>query len=151
MMQVHFSGLVLDSQAGSPLMTLVSDDGKYFLDMVIGPVEAGAIAMAHQGIQPPRPMTHDLLVDVINAGPSALASVAITALEDSTYFAELIFDDGKRLSCRPSDAVSVALRAGVTMLAAPSLLKRIEGEESEESEIAEFKEFLEQLNPEDFA
>ncbi|HEV7214146.1 MAG TPA: bifunctional nuclease family protein, partial [Chloroflexota bacterium] len=131
----------------------------------IGTAEATAIAMAQQGVVPPRPMTHDLLCDVIAALGRAVAGVAITAVEDSTFFAQLTFDDGTIVGSRASDALAVALRTNARIWCAEDVMDEasvhitehdevepdpLTSPEADERELRRFRAFLDDVEPEDF-
>ena len=128
------------------------------LELWIGAVEAGSIAFAQQGATPPRPMTHQLMLDVLQACGQSLDSVVITELRDGTFFAELHLVSGAVVSARPSDAVALALHAQAPIYVVEEVLSAAAvarepdaGPVAEEEQIEEFREFLENLNPEDFA
>src|SRR5690606_41000020 len=95
-------GVRVEMPANQPIVLLKETDGKRYLPIWIGTVEATAIALAQQGVKPARPLTHDLLRDVIEALNTSLATVNITALEDGVFYAELVFSNGAigRASCR---------------------------------------------------
>jgi uncharacterized protein len=121
-------------------------------------VEATAIAFAQQGVTPARPMTHDLFKDVLEAVGAQLEQVRITEIRDSTYYAELVFTGGIRVSSRPSDSIALALRTGTPIFAADPLLDEVgiiiadgSDDEEQEDEVEKFREFLDQVSPEDFA
>jgi bifunctional DNase/RNase len=139
------------------------------LPIYIGDNEAQAIVNAMEGREPGRPMTHDLFRDALVAMGAVLTDVAIVALRDQTYFAELhLTFTGQPIvvSARPSDAVALAVRCGAEIDIDTELLNRLEAEgttvewtddleedddESPEELVDEFREFLEGLNPEDFS
>jgi uncharacterized protein len=139
------------------------------LPIYIGDNEAQAIVSALEGREPGRPMTHDLFRDTLVAMGAVVTNVAIVALRDQTYFAELhLTFDGQPIvvSARPSDAVALAVRCGAEIDIDTDLLDRLEAEgttvewsddveeeddESPEELVDEFREFLEGLNPEDFS
>jgi hypothetical protein len=115
-------------------------------------VEATAIAFAQQGIVPARPLTHDLLKDVLEAVGAELESVLITDLRDGVYYADLRFQDGTTVSARPSDAIALAIRASTVIYAEESVLDTagISIADEQETEVERFREFLDQISPEDF-
>jgi bifunctional DNase/RNase len=115
-------------------------------------VEATAIALEQQGVRPARPLTHDLLKDVISALGRELRQVRIIDLQEGTFFAELIFDGDIRVSARPSDSVALALRVGVPIHAEEAVLAEagLVIPDEQEDEVEKFREFLEQVSPEDF-
>ena len=102
--------------ANQPVVLLREEDGVRYLPIWIGAVEASAIAFHQQGVQTPRPLTHDLLRDVIRALGVRLEAVHITELRDDVFYAELRFAGGITVSARPSDAIALALRCDVAIL-----------------------------------
>ena len=146
--------------SNSPIVLLREADGPRYLPIWVGAVEATAIAYAQQGVVPPRPLTHDLLRDVLQATGQELAEVRITGLEEGVFFAVLVFSGGIEVSARPSDAIALALRTGSPILGAEAVLDEagIELPEDEpdgdgvvpEQEVERFRAFLEQVSPEDF-
>lgn len=148
-------GVRVEMPSNQPIVLLRDSESERFLPIWIGAVEATAIAFAQQGVQPERPLTHDLLRDVIAAVGRTLTRVDITDLRDGIFFAELVFDDGVTVSARPSDAIALALRTGSPVFAAEDVLDEagIEmpaDEEEAEAEVEAFREFLDQVTPEDF-
>ena len=89
----------------------------------IGTPEASAIALAQQGVVPPRPMTHDLLVDVVEALGHTIVSVNIVAVEDNIFYGQLQFEDGTTVSSRASDALALALRAKCRIWCADAVME----------------------------
>lgn len=159
MIEVSVVGIRLEETMNAPILMLqeVGGDGRV-LELWIGAVEAGAIAFAQQGVTPPRPMTHQLMLDVLLACGQSLASVVITDLRSGTFFSELRLASGGVVSARPSDAVALAVHAKAPIYVVEEVLNQaaVPGESSsgpvaEEEQIEEFREFLENLNPEDFA
>jgi len=138
-------------------------DGRRTLPILIGHPEATAIAYALQGIETPRPMTHDLLRDVLSTLEASVEAVVVTTLVKGVYYAEIRMRLGTRsfvVSSRPSDAIALAVRVGAPIFAEEPLLEaeavvaeaggEEEGEEQEEV-IEEFTKFIEDVRPEDFA
>lgn len=149
--------------SNSPVILLRERAGDRYLPIWVGAAEATAIAYAQQGIVPPRPLTHDLLRDVLNALGAALTEVRITALEEGVFYAVLAFDGGIEVSARPSDAIALALRVDAPIRGADEVLEaagielpdedEAAGEvvgRSGEEEVAQFRAFLDQVSPEDF-
>ncbi len=141
--------------SNQPIVLLRDAESEKFLPIWIGAVEATAIAFAQQGVQPERPLTHDLLRDVLESLGRSVVRVDITELRDGIFFAELVFDNGVTVSARPSDAIALALRTASPLFAAESVLEQagIEmpaEEEEEEAEVEAFREFLDHVTPEDF-
>ncbi|MGZ4575289.1 MAG: bifunctional nuclease family protein, partial [Mycobacteriaceae bacterium] len=104
------------------------------------------------GVKPARPMTHDLMKDVIGALGRELEQVRITGIQDGTYFAELVFDGDLHVSARPSDSIALALRSGVPIHADESVLSEagLLIPDEQEDEVEKFKEFLDSVSAEDF-
>lgn len=140
--------------SNSPIVLLRESDGTRYLPIWVGAVEATAIAYAQQGVVPPRPLTHDLMLDVITSLGATLTEVTITALTDGVFYAELAFASGSRVSARPSDAIALAVRAGVPIVSADDVLDaagiELPDDEPSEDEVERFREFLDQVSPEDF-
>ena len=130
-----------------PIVLLREREGERYLPIWIGAAEATAIAYAQQGVVPPRPLTHDLLKNVIEDLGHTLTEVRIVALQDQIFYASLIFDGGVEVSARSSDAIALALRTGTTILAEEALLDEagVAIAQEEDDEVERFKEFLEQV------
>ena len=156
-------GVRLELPANAPVVLLREQVGdQRVLPIYIGPEEAKAIALALEGVVPPRPLTHDLLRDVLGALDVSVVRISVTSLEDRTFFAELeLRVDGRtiRVSARPSDAIALAVRVDAPIYASEDVLDEAaapqeeEGEDGQEQEeiVEEFREFIDQVNPEDFA
>jgi bifunctional DNase/RNase len=145
-------GVRVELPSNQPIVLLKESSGDRYLPIWIGAVEATAIAFAQQGIVPARPLTHDLLKDVLSAVGADLDAVMITELRDGVYYADLRFGDGTSVSARPSDAIALAIRAGTVIYADESVLDvaGITIPDEQESEVERFREFLDQISPEDF-
>lgn len=127
MIPVRVAQVGLDPASNSPVVLLREEEGDRVLPIVIGPAEAGAIAMELQGIRPQRPMTHDLLKRLIVGLGGELRRVVIGDLRDDTYYAELELhrgDEVVRVDARPSDSIAVALRFQAPIFLAEALLDR---------------------------
>jgi uncharacterized protein len=149
---VEVVGVRVEMPANQPVLLLRESKGQRYLPIWIGAVEATAIAFAQQGVEPPRPLTHDLMRDLLAHFNQSLASVQITSLEDGVFYADLVFADGTSISARPSDAIALALRTGATTVVAEDVfdVAGVESPEEEEEEVEAFREFLDQVSPEDF-
>jgi bifunctional DNase/RNase len=103
-------------------------------------------------VTPARPLTHDLLSDVITALGARLVQVQITDLSDGVFYATLVFDSGTEVSARPSDAIALALRTGADVVGAEAVLDEagLALPSEDEDEVEKFREFLDQVSPEDF-
>jgi bifunctional DNase/RNase len=119
--EMEVLGVQADPQSGTTMLLLRTKQGKRELNMFIGPVEANAIAIPLQGLRPPRPLTHDLLIEVIHRLKATVKRVVITQMRENTYYASLVLEaQGQELvlDSRPSDAIALALREDVPILAA---------------------------------
>jgi bifunctional DNase/RNase len=145
-------GVRVELPSNQPIVLLKESTGDRYLPIWIGAVEATAIAFAQQGIVPARPLTHDLLKDILQAVGADLNAVMITELRDGVYYADLRFGDGVSVSARPSDAIALAIRSGTVIYAEESVLDAagITIPDEQESEVERFREFLDQISPEDF-
>jgi bifunctional DNase/RNase len=152
MNELSVVGVRVELPANQPIVLLKEASGERYLPIWIGAVEATAIAFAQQGIVPPRPLTHDLMRDVVAALGVELTAVNITELRDGVFFAELLFSNGVRVSARPSDAIALAVRTQVTIFAADTVLDEagIVIADEQESEVERFREFLDNISPDDF-
>ena len=139
--------------SNQPIVLLREVGGDRYLPIWIGPGEATAIAFAQQGVVPPRPLTHDLIKDLLNATGNDLTEVRITEMKDGIFYAVLVFDSGVEVSARPSDSIALALRTGSRIVCAEDVLDEagLEVPDEQEDEVEKFREFLEQVRPEDFA
>lgn len=157
MVEMQLVGVRVELPTNQPIVLLREREGERFLPIWIGPVEATAIAFAIQGIVTQRPMTHDLMKNLLEELTVNVSRIVITELREGTFYAVIeMAQDGKQfsVSSRPSDAIALAVRAAVPIFAAEDVLGeasiRIEEGEENEQEIERFREFLEHVNPEDF-
>ena len=163
MQEVEVVGVRIELPSNQPLVLLKELGGERHLPIWIGAPEASAIAFVQQGVVPPRPMTHDLLVSVIRSLKHTVTEVRLVSVEDTVFHAELVFDDGTRVSSRASDAIAVALRVPCPIFCADTVLDEAgvriaetETEEDEderenaEQELRQFRDFLADVEPEDF-
>jgi bifunctional DNase/RNase len=150
--QMEVVGVRVEMPTNQPIVLLKETQGERYLPIWIGPMEATAIAYAQQGLVPVRPLTHDLLRDILEALDVQLRTVNITALRNGTFYADLIFSNGKEVSARPSDSIALALRTGATIFAADDILEAagIAIPDEQEDEVEKFREFLDTITPEDF-
>jgi bifunctional DNase/RNase len=157
--EMSLVGVRVEVPTNQPIVLLREEAGSRYLPIFIGPPEATAIVYALQGMETPRPMTHDLFKSVLDELGAALRQVIITKLHDGTFYAEIeIMRDGtsQRISSRPSDALALAARypEPVPIYAEEAVLDEagvLFDQDEEESQIEEFREFLNQVRPEDFA
>ena len=159
MQEVVIYGVSFDMVGKQPIVLLKTVEGNRYLPIWIGHAEAAAILMKLQGTDSPRPMTHDLLAQLINDLDAQVARVTVTEMRDNTFHALLRLSttgEDLEVDCRPSDAIAVAVRTGAPIFASDDLLEEnaIEFEhepEDDEDMVEKFKEFLDQVTPEDFA
>jgi bifunctional DNase/RNase len=135
-----------------PIVLLREVTGERYLPIWIGAVEATAIAFAQQGVVPPRPLTHDLMKDVLDAMGQELAEVQITEMRDGVFYANLVFGSGVEVGARPSDSIALALRTGSRIMCAEEVLDEVglAVPAEQEDEVERFREFLDHVTPEDF-
>lgn len=164
MVEMHLSAVRVEIPSNNPLLLLQETTGnRRTLPIYIGANEAQAIALAQQGVETPRPMTHDLLKDILDELGARLECIVITELRDRTFYAELrVVIAGTRhtISARPSDAVALAVRVECPIYAEDELLDAegvvLPDDEDEEPEVeseelvSEFRDFIEGIRPEDF-
>lgn len=138
--------------SNQPIVLLRELEGERFIPIWIGAAEATAIAFAQQGVVPPRPLTHDLMRDVLEATGQQLDEVRIVDMKDGIFYAVLVFATGVEVSARPSDAIALALRTGARVLVADGVLAEagVAVPAEEDDEVEKFREFLDHVSPEDF-
>jgi bifunctional DNase/RNase len=177
--ELELLGVRVELPSNTPVMLLQELEGRRRkLSIFIGGPEAAAIAFALDGVDPPRPLTHDLACTLVSELGSSLERVVITELRDTTFYAELHLADpgaggaaaeaggaaGEEgepapplvISARPSDAVALAVRVGAPIFATEELLgeagySESEDEETPEEVVEEFREFIQNVSPDDFA
>ncbi len=157
---MHLVGVRVEMPTNNPIVLLREADGAHrVLPIFIGPVEATAIAFAQNGVVTARPLTHDLLRDLLVALGVGVERIVITELRDRTFYAEIEMTtngSSHKVSSRPSDAIALAARLGTPIFAEESVLEEAavtmsDDDEEEDDEVERFREFLEGVNPEDFA
>ncbi len=159
MIRVSLVGVRLEVPTNQPIVLLREEEGQRYLPIFIGPPEATAIVYALQGMETPRPMTHDLFRTVLDDSSVALQQVTITELHDGTFYAELELLQGEkisRISARPSDAIALAVRYAeqVPIFVDEAVMDEagvlFDGDD-EEQQVEMFREFLDGVSPQDFA
>ena len=158
MIKVRVQSLGLDQNTKSPVVILQEDGGERVLPIWIGPAEASAIAMELQGMKAQRPLTHDLLKQILVGLGGDLRRVVISAVKENTYFAELLIrreDHVFQVDARPSDSIALALRMRAPIFTSDQLLDQSGVEADEPSpnpslEADKLKEYLERMDPQDF-
>ena len=159
MQKMDIYGVSFDLVGKQPIVLLKTAEGNKFLPIWIGHPEAAAILMKLQSQAPPRPMTHDLLSDMLEQLGAQVVRITVTELRDNTFFAAITLNVAGRdveIDSRPSDALAIAVRSGAPIFAAEEVIAEsaIEFEhevEDTEEVVDRFKDFLDQVSPEDFA
>lgn len=158
MIELELVGVRVELPQNQPIVLLKETSGDRFLPIWIGAVEATSIAFALQGVETARPMTHDLMKDLLDALSVSVTRIVVTELRDGTFYAEILLTGPKgetTVSSRPSDAIALAVRAGIPVYAEEGVLDEagilIDDSDESETEVEKFKEFLDNVTPEDFA
>jgi bifunctional DNase/RNase len=169
MREMTLYGVSFEPIGKQPIVLLKTADDDKFLPIWIGHPEAAAILMKLQGAAPPRPMTHDLLTDVIGELQAEVVKVEVTELRENTYHAKItIVQDGREfeIDSRPSDAIALAVRCEARIFASEDVIAEsgieFQAEDDDQPGLviassladldpAEFRKFLETVTPEEFA
>lgn len=151
MIELDVMGVRVEVPSNAPMLLLKESGGQRYLPIWIGAAEASAIVNALEGVVPPRPLTHDLMADVLAQLGHTQIEGHITSVVDGTFYAELVIG-GHIISARPSDVVALALRAGFRLSCPPELMDQVGVElfEPAEDEVEKFREFLDNISPDDF-
>ena len=162
MSEMRVVGIRVEPPQSQPVLLLREVDGDRYLPIWIGQSEAASIALRQKGIEPPRPLTHDLIVNLIAEFGKTLLEVRIVDMQEGTFYAEMVFAGDLRISARPSDSIAVAMRADVPIIADEDVLAEAgllipDEDEADgdnptpsEDEVEKFKEFLDNVSPDDF-
>lgn len=167
MQQVRIASLAIDPRSEQPVVILkplgeAPGEGR-LLPIWIGQPEATAILLAVEGIETPRPMTHDLLQGILESLDTVVERVEITRVDGGTFYAAIVLRGEERtrvVDARPSDSIALAVRVGAPIFVADDVLDEAavedesiveEGAPDEEAEVAEFRRFLESVDPSDFS
>ena len=156
MIEMQLEGVRVELPTNQPIVLLREREGERYLPIWIGASEAAAIALSLQGVQTPRPMTHDLMKNILEDLSVAVEKIVVTELRDSTFYATIELQrngDHYEVSSRPSDAIALALRAGTTIYGEEAVLAEagISIPDEQEDEVEKFREFLDTISPDDFA
>ena len=162
MQEMHIYGVSFDLVGKQPIVLLKTADGNKFLPIWIGHAEAAAILMKLQSQASPRPMTHDLVSDMLQQLGAQIVRITVTELRENTFYAQItVAQDGQELEVdsRPSDAIALAIRAEAPIFAADRVIEEsaieFEGEEVDQErlddEVAKFRNFLDEVTPDQFA
>jgi uncharacterized protein len=154
-------GVSFDLVGKQPIVLLKTADGNKFLPIWIGHPEAAAILMKLQGSTTPRPMTHDLVTEILGELEVRVVRIAVTELRENTFYAQITVQrEGSEaeidIDSRPSDAIALAQRADAPIFAADEVIEEsaieFEGEDvNEEQVVSEFRTFLDTVTPDEFA
>ena len=152
MREVEVVGVRVEMPTNQPLVLLRETEGTRYLPIWIGAVEASAIAYAQEGAETPRPLTHELMQQMVVALGDELEEVRIVDVRDGVFFASLIFASGAEVEARPSDSIALALRSGARIVCTEDVLDEvgIQSTREEDEEVERFREFLEEVAPDDF-
>ncbi|MDA2981734.1 MAG: bifunctional nuclease family protein [Actinomycetota bacterium] len=149
---VEVIGVRVEMPSNQPIVLLKEVDGIRYLPIWVGAAEATAIAFAQQRLTPPRPLTHDLIKNIIDNLGTSVDSVQITHLADGVFYSKILMDKGIEVSARPSDSIALALRTGSPIYGTEDVFNSagIEIPDQADDQVEAFREFLDQINPEDF-
>jgi len=155
MIEMKVKGIAFDQKSMMPVVILVDEFEERVLPIWIGFFEANAIALAIEGLEPPRPMTHDLMKDILQNLKAKMISIYIDDLRDSTYYARLNLETSAGvidIDARPSDAIALALRIKAPIYVAEKVLMgaTVSDKPIDEEEVQKHKESLKNIKPEDF-
>ncbi len=155
MVELTLVGVRVELPANQPIVLLKERSGERFLPIWIGAFEATAIAFALQGIETARPMTHDLMKNILDETGMTMERVVISDLKDGTFYADITLAKDKdkfEISSRPSDAIALAVRMSVPIFSVEQVLSEASVfiQTDEEEELQRFRDFLKDVKPEDF-
>ncbi len=152
MRELDVVGVRVEMPSNQPIILLREVGTGRHLPVWVGAVEATAIASVQQGQVPSRPLTHDLIKNLLDALGRRLEQVRITEVRNGVFHAELALDGGVTVDSRTSDAIALALRTGAPIFGADEVLSEvgIEVPEAADDEVEKFREFLDQVSPDDF-
>ena len=156
MIEMELSGIGFDPRNMSPIVLLKDSEERNFLPIWIGMFEAAAITMKLQSFDPPRPLTHDVLVSIVEKLGAKNTKVIINDIKEDTFYAILELQDKEdniiKLDVRPSDAIAIAVRTEVPIYGAENVMieANMVNADKDAEETKQFKDFVENLNPDDF-
>ena len=153
MIEMKVQGIALDPVSNMPVVVLKSVDDKEVLSIWIGTFEANSIAMTLENVDMPRPMTYDLIKNLLDNLNAKVEYIHINDLQSSTYYAEIILNvNGQKITIdsRPSDAINVAIRCDVPIFVSPHVLENAKADKNVDIDIDDLKEWLDTIKPEDF-
>jgi bifunctional DNase/RNase len=158
MREVQIYGVSFDMVGKQPIVLLKTIDDNRYLPIWIGHPEAAAILMKLQGADTPRPMTHDLMVDMLDQVETKVERISVNELRDNTFFATITLSVSGteiEIDSRPSDALALAVRVQAPIFVAEDVIEESsiefdQGIEDNEQVVEKFKDFLDDVSPEDF-
>jgi uncharacterized protein len=161
MKAVDLLGISLEAQSGAPLIVLREKEAPFrYLPIFVGETEAASIAVALSGMPSPRPLTHDLMAQVMQTMRTRLESVEVTDLRDGSFIAEMRLsgpEGNQRFDTRPSDGIALAVRLGAPVFVSDEVMDRVGAtpgeppdDEAIDAEVEEFREFLDEVDPSAF-
>ena len=158
MQEMVIYGVSFDMVGKQPIVLLKTTEGNKFLPIWIGHPEAAAILMKLQGATAPRPMTHDLINDMLNEMDASCTRVTVTEIKDNTFYASITLStNGQEIDVdsRPSDAIAIAVRTNAPIFVSDEVISESAIEFEQEVEdtdevVDQFKQFLEDVTPDDF-
>jgi hypothetical protein len=149
---MSIKGLMLDPVSNSPIVVLRDEEDKIFLPIWVGVFEANAIALQIENVATPRPMTHDLLRNIVGELGARVTKIVINDLRESTFYALIYVESGKQahvIDARPSDAIAVALRTEAPIFVAQTVLDQAQTLAPDETDDEKLKRWLESVGPDD--
>lgn len=158
MLEMVIKGLTLDPLTNMPIVILRDHEGQKALPIWIGIFEANAIALEMEKVSTPRPMTHDLIRNILEGMKATVSKIVINDLKDNTFYAEVYISYNQSevmIDARPSDAIALALRVDAPIYVAEKVIEGaksidISDDSLQDSDTDKWKEWLEQIKPEDF-
>ena len=148
------TGLRVDDDSNSPILLLASDDDSRIMPIWVGSIEAVNIAYAKDNVITSRPLTHELLINIIESLDAKVSELCIDDVVDNTFHAHLIIETSNgniSVPCRPSDGVSIAIRSDAPISIYKDIFDTISVEIIENDDLDEFDKFIDNVNPSDFA
>ena len=155
MIEMELAGVRVELPTNQPIVLLKEREGERYLPIWIGAAEAAAIALSLQGVVTPRPMTHDLMKNILDDLSVSVQRIVVTELREGTFYATIDMQrngDAYEVSSRPSDAIALAVRLAAPIFASEDVLNEasILIPDDEDEEVEKFREFLDNVSPEDF-
>lgn|SRR5574344_221746 len=158
MIEMRVMGIALDTRTGSPIVVLHDMENRRALPIWIGSAEASAIIRKIENLNVARPMTHDLIINIIEKAGYTLGRIEINDVEKETYYATLFLTDKQgnelKIDSRPSDAIAVAIRVDAPIYVTSNVLANgsiSTDSAKDEEDSKEFKDFIQSVKPSDFA